>query len=208
MQSFKALVLIIVFSMPAYAAPRVIAALGDSLTQGFGLQQADGFVPQLQAWLQGQGTEISVMNAGVSGDTTAGGLARLDWTLSPEVTGLIVILGGNDFLRGVDPASSRKNLAGILAASAKRDMPVLLVGMPSPRNFGPEYKTEVDRIYPELAAEFGVIYAPNFFAPIMNEATHLPDPAFMQADRIHPNAAGVLRIVEALGPKVLELLGR
>jgi len=173
---FKLLALLLALNLPAHAEPRVIAALGDSLTQGFGLQQADGFVPQMQ--------------------------------LSPDVGALIVTLGGNDFMRGIDPANSRENLSGILAASAKRGMPILLVGMPSPRNFGPEYKAAVDKMYPELAAEFGVVYAPNFFAPIMDADTHLPDPAFMQADRIHPNPAGVLRIVQALGPKVLELLRR
>ncbi len=208
MVSFKLLALVLLLALPANAEPKVIAALGDSLTQGYGLEQSDGFVPQLQAWLQGQGAAVSVMNAGVSGDTTAGGLARLDWTLTPDVGALIVILGGNDFLRGIDPASSRANLAGILKGSVAKGLPVLFVGVPAPRNFGAEYQEAVEAMYPELAAEYGVFYAPNFFAPIMDAATNLPDPTFMQADRIHPNTAGVLRIVEGLGPKVLELLGR
>jgi len=200
--------LLLASALPASAGPKVIAALGDSLTQGFGLQKTDGFVPRLQAWLQGQGADISVLNAGVSGDTTAGGLARLDWTLSPEVEALIVILGGNDFLRGVDPVSSRENLAGILKGANARGLPVLLVGLPAPRNFGPEYQASVEAMYPELAAQYGVLYVTNFFAPIMDTATGLPDPAFMQADQIHPNSAGVLQIVEAMGPRVLEMLAK
>lgn len=190
----------------AFAAevPKVLV-LGDSLTAGYGLPQAEGFVPQLQAWLTAQGAQAEVINAGVSGDTTAGGASRLDWSLSGGAEALIVNLGGNDMLRGLDPLVARNNLTQILHAAQAEGLPVLLVGMIAPGNYGADYKAQFDAIYPDLSAEFGVLLLPAYFAPIA-----LPDggidPAFMQADGIHPNATGVVRIVEAMGPKVLELL--
>ena len=102
-------------ALPATAEPVVVAALGDSLTQGYGLPAEQGFVPQLESWLNANGSDVHVINAGVSGDTTAGGLARIDWTLTPDVDALIVALGGNDLLRGIAPEVSRGNLDGILA---------------------------------------------------------------------------------------------
>lgn len=198
------------FSLCGFAAaaePVTIAALGDSLTQGYGLVQQDGFVPQLQGWLRAQGAEVVLVNAGVSGDTTAGGAARVDWTLTPDVDGMIVALGGNDLLRGLDPKVSRANLETILAAAQVADVPVLLVGMQAPGNYGPEYKIAFDAIYPELSETYGTLYADSFFTGIAGEDA---DPsemrAFMQADGIHPNPEGVRRIVEALGPSVLHLV--
>ncbi|SFT38336.1 arylesterase [Sedimentitalea nanhaiensis] len=198
------------FSLCGFAAaaePVTIAALGDSLTQGYGLVQQDGFVPQLQGWLRAQGAEVVLVNAGVSGDTTAGGAARVDWTLTPDVDGMIVALGGNDLLRGLDPKVSRANLETILAAAQVADVPVLLVGMQAPGNYGPEYKIAFDAIYPELSETYGTLYADSFFTGIAGEDA---DPsemrAFMQADGIHPNPEGVRRIVEALGPSVLQLV--
>lgn len=192
---------------PAMADPVVIAALGDSLTQGYGLPQEDGFVPQLEIWLRDQGAEVQILNAGVSGDTTAGGLSRAAWTLTPDVDAMIVTLGGNDLLRGIDPAVSRANLDGILQAAAEADVQVLLVGMQAPGNYGPDYKASFDAMYPDLAAQYGTLYAPSFFEGMGAAGT---DPAavrgFMQADGIHPNAQGVGRIVEGLGPHVLELI--
>jgi acyl-CoA thioesterase-1 len=187
----------------------VIAAFGDSLTQGYGLLPEDGFVARLQEWLDAEGIEARLVNAGVSGDTTAGGLARVGWTLTPEVDGMLVTLGGNDLLRGLDPDLSRENLAGILQAAAEADVAVLLVGMEAPGNFGPEYKAAFDAIYPDLAEEYGAIYAESFFAGL-NVAGGDPASvrAFMQPDGIHPNAIGVRLIVEALGPKVAELVRR
>ena len=120
--------LVLVLSGPALAEPLVIAALGDSLTQGYGLPAEDGFVPQLQNWLDQNGADVTVINAGVSGDTTAGGLARVAWTMTPEVDGMIVTLGGNDLLRGIDPAVSRANLDGIMKAAQDAEVEVLLVG--------------------------------------------------------------------------------
>lgn len=185
-----------------------IAALGDSLTQGYGLPEVQGFVPQMQAWLKAAGSDAVVINAGVSGDTTAGGAARVGWTLSPDVGAMMVILGGNDMLRGIDPGVARANLETILQAAQAAEVKVLLVGMQAPGNYGPDYKTQFDALYPDLAAEYGALFAPSFFAGLQAEVGD--DPAalrpFMQGDGIHPNAEGVKRIVAALGPKVLELV--
>lgn len=190
---------------PSWADEVVIAALGDSLTQGYGLPADQGFVPQLEAWLRAAGHDVRLINAGVSGDTTAGGLARIDWTLTEDVQALIVTLGGNDLLRGLPPEAARANLAGILQAAEEAGVAVLLIGMEAPRNYGPDYKAAFDAIYPDLAAEFGTLYAESFLAPI----TAAPDlRVLMQADGIHPNAAGVALIVDALGPEVEALIAR
>lgn len=184
-----------------------VAALGDSLTAGYGLDTADGFVPQMQAWLDAQGVDVRIVNAGVSGDTTAGGLARADWTLTDDVDAMIVALGGNDYLRGLDPALSRANLAGILKKAAARDVDVLLVGLEAGGNYGPDYKAAFDGIYPELAAEYGAMLYPRWFAGVfaaVGSDGDLRD--FMQADGIHPNAAGVRLIVDAMGPSVAALV--
>lgn len=190
---------------PAYADVTEIVALGDSLTAGYGLAEGEGFVPQLQAWLDAKGVAAKVVNAGVSGDTSAGGLSRLDWSLTPETDALIVTLGGNDLLRGLDPAMTRDNLDQILSKAKARGLKVLLVGLPGPANFGPEWKAEFDAIFPELAAKHGTALAPNFLAGLGG-----PDPAalqgLMQADQIHPNADGVKKIVAVLGPQVQALL--
>ncbi|WP_170573966.1 arylesterase [Ruegeria atlantica] len=190
----------------ATAEQVVIAALGDSLTQGYGLPEQDGFVPQLDRWLRAQGAEVRLINAGVSGDTTAGGAARVDWTLTPDVDAMIVALGGNDLLRGIDPAVSRTNLEAIVQTAEASGVDVLLIGMQAPGNYGAEYKAAFDAIYPELAAAYGTAYAPGFFTGLTAEGD--PDAArrYMQSDGIHPNAEGVILIVESLGPYVLELV--
>ncbi|WP_227271113.1 arylesterase [Roseobacter weihaiensis] len=205
----RKIMIFFVMGLPGVVAAEdvVIAALGDSLTQGYGLTQEQGFVPQLQTWLTANGAEVEIINAGVSGDTTAGGLSRVGWTLTPEVDAMIVTLGGNDLLRGLDPEMSRANLAGILQAAQTAEVDVLLVGMQAPGNFGPDYKARFDAIYPELAAEYGVLHAESFFDGLSVEGG---DPAsvraYMQPDGIHPNAEGVARIVDALGPAVLKLV--
>ena len=186
--------------------PRVLA-LGDSLTAGYGLPREDGFVPQLTAWLATQGRQAEVVNAGVSGDTTAGGAARLEWSLASGADALIVNLGGNDMLRGLAPAQARANLTLIMEAAQAKGLPVLLVGMQAPGNFGADYKTEFDAIYPDLAAQYGALLLPVYFAPIATADGAL-DPTFMQADGIHPNRDGVAKIVAAIGPKVLDLLAQ
>ncbi|MEP1201481.1 arylesterase [Tateyamaria sp.] len=204
-KAMGAIVLVFCASV-AWSEEVTIAALGDSLTQGYGLPAEQGFVPQLEQWLQDQGRDATVINAGVSGDTTAGGLSRVDWTLSPDVDALIVTLGGNDLLRGIDPEVSRGNLDGILNAASGAGVEVLLVGMQAPGNYGPEYKAAFDSMYPDLAEGYGTLYAESFFEGLGGAGT---DPAtlgdFMQADGIHPNASGVALIVEGLGPFVLDL---
>lgn len=186
-----------------------VLALGDSLTAGYGLREEFGFVPQLQDWLRTRGHEVEVINAGVSGDTTAGGLARLDWSLSDDVDAMIVTLGGNDLLRGIDPASSRANLDAILTRAGERGVEVLLVGLAASGNFGPEFKRDFDAMYPDLADKHGALLARNFFDGIAPEGGSVGDMnALMQADGIHPNAQGVSLIVEALGPSVEALIAR
>lgn len=192
---------------PAWAEPLTLVALGDSLTAGYGLPESEGLVPQLQVWLQAAGAEVTVVNAGVSGDTTAGGRARLDWSLTPETDALMVGLGGNDMLRGLPPAEARANLAAILDAAKAKGLPVLLVGLQAPGNYGQDWKAEFDAIYPELAAQYGATLYPFFFKALASDTT---DPAalrpFMQDDGIHPNAEGVAKIVADLGPAVQAFL--
>lgn len=199
----------LVFAGSARAEPVTIAALGDSLTQGYGLVEEEGFVPQLQRWLDANGGDARLINAGVSGDTTAGGAARVAWTLTPDVDAMIVALGGNDLLRGIDPAVARANLDAILATAQAQDVPVLLIGMQAPGNYGPDYKADFDAIYPDLAARYGALYLDSFFAGFGEAAT---DPAkavgLMQGDGIHPNAEGVARIVAEVGPRVLALIAK
>ncbi len=194
-------------ALPAKADPVTVVALGDSLTAGYGLPADQGLVPQLQAWLSAAGQEVTVVNAGVSGDTTAGGLSRLDWSLTPETDALMVTLGGNDMLRGVPPAEARSNLSAILQGAQAKGLPVLLVGMQAPGNYGADYKADFDAIYPDLAAEYGATLYPFFFQGMAEGST---DPAamraFMQDDGIHPNAEGVARIVADLGPAVQAFL--
>lgn len=203
--SAKAVLCSLFIIAPAWAEPVTIAALGDSLTQGYGLPSEEGFVPQLENWLQGQGADVRVLNAGVSGDTTAGGLSRIAWTLTPDVDAVIVALGGNDLLRGIDPSVSRANLAGILDVTQEAGLPVLLVGLPAPGNYGPDFQTEFDAIFPDLAERYGALMEPNFLNAIGSES--LTEAAqFMQSDGIHPNAAGVAKIVGDLGPTVLDLV--
>lgn len=203
----KALAVLLLTAPAAWAQPMAVIAYGDSLTAGYGLAEGEGFVPQLQGWLTEQGQDVQVLQGGVSGDTTAGGLARLDWTLTPEVQGIIVTLGGNDMLRGIDPAVSRANLKGILQIAQDRGLAILLVGMPGPSNYGPEYRQAFDAMYPELAAEFGAVFAPSFFEGL-GEGSPADLQALFQADGIHPNRDGVALIVAALGPKVLEMIAQ
>ena len=193
----------------AAAEDVVIAALGDSLTQGYGLPAEEGFVPQLEAWLQAQGEAARVINAGVSGDTTAGGLSRVDWTLTPDVDALIVTLGGNDLLRGLPPEASRANLEGIVSTAVSRGVEVLVIGMQAPGNYGPDYKQAFDAMYPEIAATHGTLYLDSFFAGLGGVGVDPADMrAFLQPDGIHPNAEGVARIVDGVGPVVRDLIAR
>lgn len=193
-------------SLPAMGEPVTLLAFGDSLTQGYGLPQSDGFVPVLERWLNDHGAEVTVINGGVSGDTTAGGAARIAWSLTPEVDAVLVALGGNDLLRGIEPDETRANLDAILTETTSRGLPTLLVGMEATGNFGGGYKAEFDVIYQDLAEEHDVPLYPLLLQPLTENGDRqamLRD--YMQNDAIHPNAAGVRLIVEAIGPTVLEL---
>lgn len=193
----------------AQAEPVEILALGDSLTAGYGLIDQEGFVPKMRVWLKEQGLDVRLVNAGVSGDTTAGGLSRVEWSLTPATEALIVALGGNDLLRGLDPAVSRANLEGILKVARDKELDVLIVGMEAPGNYGPDYKAEFDAIYPELAKEYGALYFPRFFEGLYSVGStpaELRD--VMQMDGIHPNAEGVDLIVAEMGPAVAALVKR
>lgn len=211
-----ALIFVLVFAQTssARAEPVSIVAFGDSLTQGFGLRAENGFVPQLADWLKVNSTEagaVRLINAGVSGDTTAGGAARVDWTLTDDVDGMIVALGGNDLLRGIDPAVSRANLEKILQAAATRDVPVLLVGLVATANMGPSFKQAFDQMYPDLSAQYDTLYARDFFIGLLEpDGTVDRDKvrARMQLDGIHPNKDGVRDIVQGLGPAVIELIAQ
>lgn len=204
-----ALTFLLAFSSPVLAAGPEVVALGDSLTAGYGLSPEEGFVPQLQRWLDAHGAAATVVNAGVSGDTTAGALARIDWALTPGAKAMIVTLGGNDLLRGLPPEEARANLDAILTRADAAGLPVLLVPMVAPGNYGPDYKAAFDAIYPDLAKAHGATLASPFLAPILGQ----PDRnaalnTLMQADGIHPNAKGVALVVETLGPEVMALIKR
>ncbi|ULB11464.1 arylesterase [Cereibacter azotoformans] len=211
LRAMRNMSLALVFSaMPSLAAEDVtVLALGDSLTAGYGLPEGEGFVPQLQQWLRDHGQAVEVVNAGVSGDTTAGGLARLGWSLTPEVDAMIVNLGGNDMLRGLDPGLSRSNLEAILKEARARELPVLLVGLAAPGNYGPDYKRDFDAIFPDLARSYEADLEANFFAPL---TARLDEPdarqRYMQPDGIHPSTEGVAVIVEEIGPRVQALVER
>ncbi len=186
---------------PAAARVPEILAFGDSLTAGLGLPIGDSFPVRLEAQLKAQGIAVHVVNAGVSGDTTADGLARLDWALADKPELVILELGANDMLRGIAPKLTRANLdvmIGKIQASGAR---LLLAGMRAAPNWGKEYQQRFDRIYPELARAHGVALYPFFLEGVAM------DPKLTQPDGLHPNAAGVAIIVEHIAPEVARLLG-
>lgn len=184
----------------AMAAPIKILALGDSLTAGYGLAEADGFCPQLEKALKAAGHDVQVIDGGNSGDTTADGLARLDWSLADKPDVVIVELGGNDALRGLDPTQAEANLDAILTRLVKQGLVVLLAGMKAPRNLGPDYDQAFDGMYPDLAARHRVGLYPFFLDGVAT------DPALNQADGFHPNPAGVAVIVKRILPAVEKAL--
>ena len=169
--------------------------------QGYGLPPGEGLTVKLQEALIERGYNVEVVNAGVSGDTTAGGLARLDWTLGEDFDIALLILGSNDGLRGLDPADTRANLDAMLTKFEAKNIPVLLVGMYAPRNLGSDYVAAFDPIYPELAEQHRVAG----FMPFLLEGVAL-DPALNQSDGIHPNEAGVAVMVENMLPYLLPML--
>jgi acyl-CoA thioesterase-1 len=182
--------------------PLTVVALGDSLTAGYGLAGADAFPSRLQQALADKGVAVKIVNAGVSGDTAAGGLARLDWSVPDGTDAVILELGANDALRGFDPAVTRKALDAILGRLTARKIPVLLCGMLAPPNLGTEYGSAFDAIYPDLAAQYGAILYPFFLAGVA------ADPALNQHDGLHPTPAGVAVIVEKILPAVEQLIER
>lgn len=185
---------------PAQARPLQILALGTSLTQGYGLPPGTQFAVQLQQALKKQGIDADVINAGVSGDTSAGGLSRLDWSLASHPDAVILELGSNDMLRGIPPSETEKNLRAILTKLKQDHVPVLFTGMEAQRNLGAEYVNQFDSIYPRLAKEFHVIFYPFFLDGVAL------NPKLNQADGLHPNPAGVKVIVKRILPYVKKLI--
>jgi acyl-CoA thioesterase-1 len=184
----------------AMADPLRIVAFGDSLTAGLGLPEKEAFPVKLQAALKARGHDVEVINAGVSGDTASGGLARLDWSV-PDKTGAVILeLGANDALRGTEPATTRKALDEAIRRLKSRKIPVLLAGMQAPRNMGPDYIAAFDRIFPELAQEHGVLFYPFFLEGVAAQS------GLNQRDGIHPTAEGVDIIVRGILPSVEKLI--
>ncbi len=184
----------------AAEAPLRIAVLGDSLSAGYGLPAGEAFPVKLEAALRRRGYKVAVQNAGVSGDTSAGGLARLDWTLADNPQLVIVELGANDALRGLEPDRTAENLDAILTRLKAAGVLPLLAGMKAPRNLGRGYYTKFDQLYPALAERRQVPFYPFFLEGVAGRAE------LNQADGLHPNTAGVAMIVEKILPLVEESL--
>jgi acyl-CoA thioesterase I len=199
------LIALVIFGAMATAnAERAIkiVAFGDSLTAGFGLPADAAFPAKLQRALRNKGIDADVINAGVSGDTASGGLARLDWSLPDGADAVILELGANDALRGLDPKVTRTALDSILRRLKERRIEVLLAGMRAPRNFGPDYAAAFDAVFPQLASAHNVLFYPFFLEGVAADAK------LNQPDGLHPTAAGVDAIVAAIIPKVEELVAR
>jgi len=194
------LLIIVAAAGPALAAPVKILALGSSLTQGYGLPPGTEFPVQLQAALRKAGIDAVVINAGVSADTSAGGLARLDWSLADHPDAVILELGSNDMLRGIPPAVTEKNLRAILDKLKAAHVKVLLTGMLAQRNLGTDYVKQFDAIYPRLAKDYNLL-----FYPFILDGVAL-NPKLNQADGMHPNPAGVKVIVARMLPFVKKLV--
>jgi acyl-CoA thioesterase-1 len=181
-------------AIPVMGPERRIIAFGDSLFAGYGLDPTQSYPARLEAALRAKGVNAGIANAGISGDTTAAGLQRLTFTLDaqPQAPDLFILeLGGNDLLRGLSPEETRSNLAEMLTVLRERKVPVLLMGMRSPPNYGPEYQAQFDAIYRDLAKEYGATLIPFWLEDIYRE------PELFQADRIHPTAEGIERLVWA-----------
>ncbi|MDG2339823.1 MAG: arylesterase [Paracoccaceae bacterium] len=190
------------------AAEIRIVALGDSLTQGYGLPQWEGFVPVMEGWLRDQNINVQIINAGVSGDTTSGGLERAEWALYGDNHAMILAMGGNDMLRGFPPSLVRDNLGKIIEIAIGYDIDVLLVGMKATNNFGQTYKDQFDAIYPWLADHYGVQLYDDFIGAISADRSMAEIQEFMQGDGLHPNAQGIRMVVDEMGYSVLGLIDR
>lgn len=193
----------LLLSIPAaFSKPVTLLVLGDSLSSGFGLSPQEAFPARLEAALKAHYPGIKIINAGVSGDTAADGLARLDWALNDEVGGLIVELGANDALRGLDVAQTEAALDGIMAKAAAKKLPTLLLGMKAPPNMGPDYVARFDGLYPQLARKYNALLYPFFLDGVAADAS------LNQGDGMHPNGRGVDLIVSKIKPGVEELIGK
>jgi acyl-CoA thioesterase-1 len=202
--AFAAAAFGLVFGISAEATerPLKIVAFGDSLTAGYGLPANEAFPAKLQQALAGKGIKVDIVNAGVSGDTTSGGLARLDWSVPSDAEAVILELGANDAMRGVDPAVTRKALEEMLQHLKQRGIPVLLCGMYAPPNMGDEFGQAYRDMYPALAQRYGAILYPFFLDQVAGRAE------LNQVDGIHPTAKGVDRVVAGILPKVEELIAK
>jgi acyl-CoA thioesterase I len=182
-------------AIPVMGPERKVIAFGDSLFAGYGLDPRDSYPEKLENALRAKGINADVINAGVSGDTTAAGLQRLEFTLVSQADAppalFILELGGNDLLRGLKPEETKANLGKMLAILKKEKVPVLLMGMRAPPNYGPEYQAQFDAIYADLAKEYGATLIPFWLESIYRE------PALFQSDKIHPTADGVEKLVGA-----------
>ena len=184
----------------AIAEPLKLMVLGDSLVAGHGLPQGEAFPDILEQALRDGGHDVVLLNAGVSGDTTAGGFARLEWSLGDNPDALIIVLGGNDLLRGLEPAATRENIAGIITMLHDKNIPVMLAGMQAPRNLGVQYAAEFDGLYRDIGADERVIFYPFFLDGVALQAD------MNQPDGLHPNLAGVREITKRILPYTEKLL--
>jgi acyl-CoA thioesterase-1 len=199
----QSLALLALGALPAQAAEIRLMMLGDSITAGYGLARGQALPARLEAALRARGRAVRVIDAGVSGDTTAGGRARLDWALAENPHAVIVALGGNDGLRALEPRASRANLAAILDALAAKNLPTMLTGMLAPPNLGAEYGREFASSFSDLARERpGVVFYPFLLEGVAG------DLSLNQPDGIHPNVAGVEELVRRMLPYVDSLLGK
>jgi acyl-CoA thioesterase-1 len=197
---FLAALAVLPVSAAATAEPYRIVGFGDSLMAGYGLDAGQSFPEKLEKALREKGHDVVIAKAGVSGDTTSGGLSRLDWSV-PDGTQLVILeIGANDMLRGIGPDITEKNLDAMLARLDERNIPVLLAGMRAAPNLGPDYQSAFDAIYPRLAEKYGVALYPFFLDGVA------ADRAFLLEDGMHPNAAGIDRMVERMLPAVEKLI--
>jgi acyl-CoA thioesterase-1 len=189
--------------MPVIGEERHILAFGDSLFAGYNVEPEESYPATLERALRARGINVRVANAGISGDTTSAGLQRLAFTLDgqeqkPDL--VILELGGNDLLRGIPPSATRSNLSAMIAEIQRRELPILLIGMRAPPNYGPEFQSEFDRLYSDLAAEYGLHLVPFFLEPVYSK------PDLMQDDRIHPTAKGIEELVAFTSDEVIDAL--
>jgi acyl-CoA thioesterase-1 len=204
----KAIIHLIILMVPTfcYSEPKVFF-LGDSITHGFGLPEDEGLINQLSNWFSNNDITVDFINGGVSGDTTAGGLERLSWSLTEDISAVVVALGSNDVLRGFPPEITKENLSAIIDIAQSNKLPVLLIGTYAPGNYGQEYKSDFDAIFIDLAEEKNIAYIDSYLKPLLDEISKGKDVMhLLQADGLHPNLNGVQVIVEYVFPQLLKFL--